>query len=46
LHGRDFGAQVLVGRGDDADVGTHGVAADRLVFALLQDTQELHLDRG
>ena len=38
-----LGEQIAVGRGDDADVGLDGVAAERLVLALLQDAQELHL---
>ena len=40
----DLGDQVLVGRGHDARVGPHRMTTDGLVFALLQDAQDLYLD--
>ena len=43
---RDLVGEVAVGRRDDADVDLHGlVAADALERALLEDAQELDLDR-
>jgi hypothetical protein len=44
--GLDLGAQVAVGRGDEAEVGGDGLAgANGLVGALLQHAQQLHLQR-
>ena len=42
----DLGTEVAIRSGNDARVALHRVPADRLVLALLQHAQDLHLHGG